>query len=216
MLHYNTITPLLHSILADLISADVFKDFRLVGGTALSLHRGHRMSVDIDLFTDAEYGSVDFNAIDTFLRSNYSYVDTNNYDIIGMGKCYFIGDSQLKCIKLDLFYTDKFIDKIILIDGLRLASIEEIISMKMDVILRTGRKKDFWDLHELMEHFTLREMISFYKKRYPFGHHENEIFDAILNISSADNDLDPVCIKSKFWELIKFDLIEAVELLGPR
>jgi hypothetical protein len=29
MLHYNTITPLLHSILADLMSADVFKDFRL-------------------------------------------------------------------------------------------------------------------------------------------------------------------------------------------
>jgi hypothetical protein len=48
-------------ILANLMIADVFADFRLVGGTALSLHRGHRMSVDIDLFTDADYGSVDFH-----------------------------------------------------------------------------------------------------------------------------------------------------------
>ena len=51
MLHYNTVTPLLRKILADLMIADVFADFRLVGGTALSLYRGHRMSVDIDLFT---------------------------------------------------------------------------------------------------------------------------------------------------------------------
>lgn len=36
MLHYNTVTPLLRKILADLMIADVFANFRLVGGTALS------------------------------------------------------------------------------------------------------------------------------------------------------------------------------------
>ncbi|MFM9826965.1 hypothetical protein [Flavobacterium sp.] len=60
-----------------------------------------------------------------------------------MVKYCFIGDNQLNYIKLDLFYTDSFIDEALLIDGLRLASIEEIIAMKLDVILRTGRKKDF-------------------------------------------------------------------------
>lgn len=38
--------------------AKVFEPFRLVGGTALSLQMGHRLSVDIDLFTDAEYGTL--------------------------------------------------------------------------------------------------------------------------------------------------------------
>ncbi len=71
MLNYNTVTPLLKSVLETLMAADVFDDFRLVGGTALSLYRGHRMSVDIDLFTDREYGSVDFEAIDAFLRGTY-------------------------------------------------------------------------------------------------------------------------------------------------
>ena len=47
--------------------------FRLVGGTALSLYRGHRMSIDIDLFTDAEYETVNFKAIITCFRSNFSY-----------------------------------------------------------------------------------------------------------------------------------------------
>lgn len=211
MLHYNTITPLLHSILADLMSADVFKDFRLVGGTALSLHRGHRMSVDIDLFSDAEYGSLDFDTIDTFLRSNYSYVDTNNYDIIGMGKCYFIGDNQLNCIKLDLFYTDKFIDKTILIDGLRLASIEEIIAMKMDVILRTGRKKDFWDIHELKDNYSISEMIALHEKRYPYTHDRDALKQKFIDFEDADGDFEPDCLRGKHWEFIKLDLIDFIK-----
>jgi predicted nucleotidyltransferase component of viral defense system len=212
MLHYNTITPLLHSILADLMSAYVFKDFRLVGGTALSLHRGHRMSVDIDLFTDAEYGSIDFDAIDTFLRSKYSYVDTNNYDVMGMGKCYFIGDNQLNCIKLDLFYTDKFIDKTILIDGLRLASIEEIIAMKMDVILRTGRKKDFWDIHELKDNYSISEMIALHEKRYPYTHDKEVLKQKFKDFDDADGDFEPDCLRGKYWEFIKLDLIDFLEL----
>jgi len=211
MLHYNTITPLLHSILADLMSADVFKDFRLVGGTALSLHRGHRMSVDIDLFSDAEYGSLDFDAIDTFLRSNYSYIDTNNYDVIGMGKSYFIGDNQLNCIKLDLFYTDKFIDKTILIDGLRLASIEEIIAMKMDVILRTGRKKDFWDIHELKDNYSISEMIALHEKRYPYTHDRNSLKQKFIDFNDADGDFEPDCLRGKYWEFIKLDLIDFIK-----
>jgi len=51
------------------MSANEFKDFRLVGGTALSLHLGHRMSADIDLFTDAAYGSVDLDAIEIFCKA---------------------------------------------------------------------------------------------------------------------------------------------------
>ncbi|MCX6172092.1 MAG: nucleotidyl transferase AbiEii/AbiGii toxin family protein [Flavobacterium sp.] len=210
MLHYNTITALLHSILANLMSADVFKDFRLVGGTALSLHRGHRMSVDIDLFTDAEYESIDFDAIDTFLRSNYSYVDTNNYDVIGMGKCYFIGDNQMNCIKLDLFYTDKFIDKTIVIDGLRLASIEEIIAMKMDVILRTGRKKDFWDIHELKDNYSISEMITLHEKRYPYTHDREILKQKFKDFEDADGDFEPDCLRGKYWGFIKLDLIDFI------
>jgi len=32
-----------------------FKDFYLVGGTALALHLGHRESIDIDLFTTKDF-----------------------------------------------------------------------------------------------------------------------------------------------------------------
>jgi hypothetical protein len=118
-LFYNTVAPLLLSVLKKLMISKEFDSFRLVGGTALSLYKGHRESVDIDLFTDAEYGSIDFDAIDIVLRSTYSYVDTNNIQPIGMGKSYFIGTNKNNCIKLDVYYTDSFIEDIQVIDGIR-------------------------------------------------------------------------------------------------
>lgn len=146
------------------MSYDVFANFRLVDGTALSLHRGHRMSIDIDLFTDADYNTINFDSIEAFLREHYPYVDTYNYNVIGFGKSYFIGNRQDDAIKLDLFYTDSFLDEVIVVDDIRLASVEEIIAMKLDVILRTGRKKDFWDIHELRKDYTIEDMFALHKK----------------------------------------------------
>src|SRR5664280_1352117 len=120
-LHYNTVTPLLLSVLKTLMAAKEFDPFRLIGGTALSLYRGHRKSVDIDLFSDAPYDSIDFGAIDSFLRKTYTYIDTNEYKVIGMGKSYYVGENKDECVKLDLFYTDNFIQDVQLIDGIRLA-----------------------------------------------------------------------------------------------
>lgn len=71
-LYWNTVKPLLKKILNDIINEPVFLPFRLVGGIALSLQIGHRMSVDIDLFTDAEYGSIDFKAIREFLENKHT------------------------------------------------------------------------------------------------------------------------------------------------
>ncbi|MNR64882.1 hypothetical protein D3C85_1876910 [compost metagenome] len=41
------------------------------------------MSIDIDLFTDSENGTVDFDSIETFLRENCPYINSVDYDVIG-------------------------------------------------------------------------------------------------------------------------------------
>lgn len=51
MLHYETVLPILKEALARLSSKSELDNFRLVGGTNLSLRFGHRMSDDIDFFT---------------------------------------------------------------------------------------------------------------------------------------------------------------------
>lgn len=207
-LYYITLKPLLLNVLNALMAAREFDEFRLVGGTALSLYRGHRESADIDLFSDSPYGSIDFAAIDAFLHKTFSYVDTYEYNVIGMGKSYYIGIKKDDCIKLDLFYTDGFIQKVKLIDGIRLATIEEIIAMKIDVISRGGRKKDFWDIHELKDDYSFEKMIDLHKQRNPYTHDEKIIKSNFTNFKDSDDDFDPVCLKGKKWEIIKLDILE--------
>lgn len=212
-LYYNTVNPLLLSVLKTLMAAKEFENFRLVGGTALSLYKGHRESVDIDLFTDAPYGSLDFGIFDAFLRSNYPYVDTSTDNIIGHGKSYIIGNNKNDCIKLDLYYTEEFIYPPIIIDEIRLASVEDIIAMKLDVISRGGRKKDFWDIHELMADYSIEQMFSLHEQRHPYIHDKGVLKSNFTQFTNADEDFDPVCLRKKYWELIKMDTIEFINKL---
>ena len=147
MTHWQTVTGLLKDTLQRLMAEPLFQPFRLVGGTAFSLQKGHRISVDIDLFTDAAYD----------------------------------------------------------------ASIKEIAAMKMDVVQRSGRKKDFWDLHEMLGTYSLSEMIAFHESRYPYAHDEQMIWNNLTNFTDADNDFDPECLTGKQWEIVKLDIVESVQ-----
>lgn len=166
------------------------------------------MSVDIDLFTDAAYGSIDFGGIDSFFRDRYHYVDTNQGQEVGMGTSYYIGESEEDAVKIDIYYTEPFIRAVKEEDDIRLASIEDVIAMKLDVIRLGGRKKDFWDLHELNNEYDIPAMINLYMERYPHGHSEEDIRAGFVNFLIAEDDFDPICLLGKHWELIKPDFVQ--------
>lgn len=211
MLYYNTVNNLLKTSLDILMLSSEFNSFRLVGGTALSLQKGHRISIDIDLFSDVPYGSIDFKIIDQFIKNSFlysSYIGDNNP---GIGKSYTIGFSRNETIKLDVFYTDHFIQAPLTVDNIRMATLEEIIAMKIDVVQRGGRKKDFWDIHMLLTNNDINSMISLHKKRYPYSHNKNLILKNFTNFTLADNDFDPICLRGNYWEFIKEDIIDAVD-----
>jgi len=210
-MYYNTVNNLLKTSLLALMSAEVFSSFRLVGGTALSLHLGHRESIDIDFFSDVPYGSLDFETIEHYLKSAFPYVDHLANIIPAMGKSFTIGNDADNAIKLDVFYTDPFIQGCVTEDDIRLATVEEIIAMKIDVIQRGGRKKDFWDLHELLDRYSIGQMLSLHKLRYPFSHERDLILKNFTEFAKADNDFDPVCFRGKHWEFIKADFEDAVQ-----
>lgn len=204
MLYYSTVSPDLKSVLKIVMDSDILKPFRLVGGTSLSLQLGHRISIDIDLFTDSDYGSLNFEDIETFLKSKFSFIVFSS-ELTSFGKSYFIGSSENNAVKLDVFYSDPFIDDELLIDNIRLASLKDITAMKIEVIQNGGRKKDFWDLHELLNYFSLEEMLAFHKIRYPFSHDSDLIIKNFTNFQIADEDFEVLCLKGKHWEVIKSD-----------
>lgn len=211
-LYYNTITPQLKSVLNDLMQCDLFLPFRLVGGTSLSLRLGHRTSVDIDLFTNATYRSLDFKIYEDFLRRKYPYFySPDKTNIIGFGKSYYIGNSEEDNIKLDLYYHNELSEEIEIMDGIRMATIDDVVAMKVDVVSRLGRKKDFWDLHELLHKFSLEDMLKIHEQRFEFTHNRKEIIHNFTDFSLADEDFGPICLKGKIWELIKLDFAEIVD-----
>ena len=209
-LHKNTVSDNLWVSLNKLMKIEELKSFRLVGGTSLSLQIGHRMSVDIDLFTDAPYDSIDFDRIDEVICSTFPTVEMGYGGNNSMGKSYFVGTSKEDLVKLDIFYTDSFVFPLLIEQDIRFARLEEIAAMKLEVIGNNGRKKDFWDLHELMDYFSLNQMIEFYKKRYPYSLTKKEIISQLTFFDNADEDFDPICLRNKYWELIKLDFEEKI------
>ena len=201
-----TVSETLWYFLKQLMSFDSLTQFRLVGGTSLSLMLGHRLSVDIDMFTDAEYGSIDFLKILDIIKEEFPYVDHGEWGNESMGNSCFIGHNKEDAIKLDLYYTDPFVYPIQQYENIRLSTLEEIVAMKLDVIGRGGRKKDFWDIHELLKQFEIPEMLDIYSVRYPYTFTQDELIPQLTNFTIADIDPDPNCLLGKYWELIKLDL----------
>ena len=108
------------------------------------------------------------------------------------------------------------INDIVLIDNIRLASVEEIIAMKVDVISRGGRKKDFWDIHELMNDYSVDTMFALHEKRHPYIHKRGELKEKFKEFENADNDFEPLCMKGKHLALIKLDTIICIVLYSSK
>jgi hypothetical protein len=124
-----------------------------------------------------------------------------------------MGDSKDKPVKVDMFYSDPFIRPIVDIDSIRMASIDEIAAMKIEVIGHSGRKKDFWDIHELLDILNLEQIIDLYIERFPYSYSREEIINKLVDFNLADNHFAPICLKGKYWELIREDIKDAVNKL---
>lgn len=212
-LHYETVSGLLEESLQKIVSSAVFDGFILVGGTCLSLQLGHRRSIDIDLFTAIDYGSIDTQSIKKFLTENFSYCENlDTLDQSALGYSVRIGNSATDLVKLDLFYTEKFIFPAIEIDNIKLADLREIAAMKMGAITQDiPRQKDFWDIHELNETYSFHDMIEWGIQRNEWAVSKADIlkgFDKIDCILESPDGID--CFRGKYWELVKDDLKETV------
>src|ERR1035437_3926907 len=122
MLYTKTVEPRTLSLLKELMQLPVLNQFSLVGGTALSLKYGHRISIDLDLFTDQQFQK---STIEADLRSQFSerflYESTNaKWGIF----CY------IDNIKVDIVnYPHPIIGEIETFDSIRFYSDKDLMAM---------------------------------------------------------------------------------------
>lgn len=211
-LHKETVSPQLWNMLHTIMQASEFTDFRLVGGTALSLQLGHRISIDIDMFTDIDYGNMDCNSLKRFLVSQYKYIQgLDALDHRQLGYTLYCGNTRDDSIKLDIYYNDKFLFPQVITEGIRMADIRDIAAMKMLAIDNSNRKKDYWDIHELMTKFSLTQMLDFASNRYPYSFNRENTIKKLKNIPYENiTDVEIIDYRGKYWEFIIEDIQEKV------
>ena len=216
-LYYDTVSAPLLSILRKLMAPEVFKDFRLVGGTALALQRGHRRSVDIDLFTDLDYADMPIAKMRDYLEKEFPiHKGTESMDMPSNGYHIFLSEGQEPPIKVDFFYTEPFSFPAIEEDGLRIADQREIAAMKLGVIgNQIYRQKDYWDIHDLLEDYSLLEMIQWALQRDPYSFTKDDIIKGLQQVDQVqESPIGIVSLKPlSYWELKVLDLKEEVKAM---
>ena len=215
-LYYNTITPVLMNALSKLMREKAFNGFRLVGGTALTLQLGHRISVDIDLFTDMEYGSMNLVEMKASIQSAFPYVEgLEKLETNAPGYTLYCGENEKDVVKVDLFYTDPFLFPPIIDGDLRIANARDIAAMKILAVSNALRGKDYWDIHELLNHFSLNEMLNLATERFPYTIDKNEVLTKLATIPIEIDDPSIISLKGDYWEFVVEDIQEeALKLLN--
>lgn len=114
-------------------------------------------------------------------------------------------------IKVDFInYTYPLIADTIIIDKIRMVSIEDIAAMKLNAIAGRGSKKDFIDLYYLLEIFTLKEIINFYLQKYSDGS-AFLVIKSLTYFEDADNEIIPKMLNKDFnWDKCKLKIKKEV------
>lgn len=192
MLYSKTVSKELYRLLVSIQKDDLFEKLRLVGGTALALQYGHRISVDLDFFGNL---NADKSEIVQCLSS--------------MGEALTIKNSKnikvftVNGIKVDFVnYNYPWIDKPIEESGLLLASDKDIAAMKVAAITGRGSKKDFVDMYFLLKRFTLSQILEFYEMKYP----DASMYLAVKSLTffeDAEAQPIPKMLQPCEWETVK-------------
>ncbi|MDR1257722.1 MAG: nucleotidyl transferase AbiEii/AbiGii toxin family protein [Tannerellaceae bacterium] len=160
MLYPETVKRETFELLIALMHDEMLADFHLAGGTALALYLGHRMSIDLDLFTPVEFDALE---LESHMIEKYNF-QTSLKRYINTLKGY-IGDVKIDCIAhkyecVGPVYHTK--------EGIRLYSMKDIAAMKLSAVADNGtRLKDFIDVACLSTKMSLSDMLNAYKDKYP-------------------------------------------------
>ncbi|MBS1558415.1 MAG: nucleotidyl transferase AbiEii/AbiGii toxin family protein [Bacteroidetes bacterium] len=200
-LYSDTVSKNTFSVLNKLMKDEKLSSFILVGGTALSLQVGHRISIDLDLFTDKEF---DKQALYKHLLKSYDFRLPTYSDIALQG---FIGN-----LKTDfVFYENSFVRTPVVVDGIRMAGLEDIAAMKLEAIANMRNKaKDYVDIAFLSQYLSLNMMLAVFKEK--FAQDELFVLRSLSAFSQISDTKDVYLSKGQFdWELIKKRIVDMID-----
>ena len=201
MLQTRTVQPSTLELLINLQRLEFLKSTRLVGGTALALMLGHRLSIDLDFFGQVEG---DTNSIGEDLQAE-------GFNVTWAANTKNIHVYMVNGVKTDIVnYRYSWIDDMVEEGGIRLAGLRDIAAMKVAAITNRGSRKDFVDMYFLLNHFSMTEIMDLYLKKYPDGS-AFLAYKSLLYFVYAEAQVMPKMLIPTTWNTIKKRIIAEVK-----
>ena len=146
------LTANIDAIIDQVAQLECIKPYILCGGTALAMQIGHRKSEDLDFMmwriSKMEKPEVDWNAIEKELKEKIGEIE--NFNMLGFDQVEFL----VKGVKFSFFVSDNYSPVSSPVDylgNIRLADIESIMAMKMEVMLRRMKFRDYYDIYCILQ-----------------------------------------------------------------
>lgn len=191
-MHWRVVSPELRNVLLDLMADPDLQQFVLVGGTSLALRFGHRRSEDIDLFIDQSY---DAEAVGARLSTRHGLenLEVTRNSIRG----------TINTVRLDVIaHRYPWLAPVDFREEVRMAGIEDVAAMKLNAVTNRGCKKDFWDVACLLEHRSLRDLLTCFQRKYPQSNVWH-VEKSLVFFEDADGDPNPVDLAGWTWDDVK-------------
>lgn len=188
----------------DLVSRGALSGFYLAGGTGLALHLGHRRSVDLDLFHEAEFDSA---ALRDRLR-----------DLPGLAKVETAPNTlhlQLHGVKVSfLRYPYPLLFPLHGFGELRIADARDIACMKVEAIASRGSRRDFVDLYVAARAYGLREILDWFAAKFASAkYNRTHVLKSLTYFRDAETEPSPDMLIPLEWSAVtRFFLAETPRL----
>lgn len=204
MLQTRTIEPGTLGLLNQLMSMPSLDQFSLVGGTALALQLGHRLSIDLDLFT-----------LLPFDKNELVEVLTEEFEVSVESEGTTMLITNLNGVKVDFVRMSyPLLFPALNIEGIRMLELRDIAPMKLKAVTQRGSKKDFFDIFFLLDRLPLTDMLQLFLEKFK----QHEIFHVVKSLTyfeDAEKQPDPLVFdKSVSWQVVKTVVRKAVRDLS--
>ncbi|MBI2271668.1 MAG: nucleotidyl transferase AbiEii/AbiGii toxin family protein [Bacteroidetes bacterium] len=209
MLQKSAVSAELYQTLVKLMELDLLHDHRLVGGTALALQIGHRLSVDIDLFSDQKHNYEQItNTLAKKFNGNLNIIRSNTDGITLF----------INTIKTDIYDWDVPFNHIPFIENnIRMAYKKDIIPMKLNTFCSSHdaryEKKDYTDIAALLREYSLSTMIDLYFHKYTQSYlNERIIIERLGHYTKAESNGStmPIMLDGSTWDDVKKQIDKSI------
>ncbi|MFI5307314.1 MAG: nucleotidyl transferase AbiEii/AbiGii toxin family protein [Polyangiales bacterium] len=168
----------------------------LAGGVAIALRLHHRQSRDIDLFSPS---------IDPAARAESIATTERDVRILSQSE----GTLYLEVHGVPaswIRYRYPLLSPLEHLPGIPipLASLEDLMCMKLAAIVGRGAARDFWDLYEILTqaNITLTAALGTFARKYA-SHDIGHVVKSLVYFADADAAPLPEGLSAEHWQLIK-------------